>query len=201
MRSDGVQRGASSRHWLALRMTRPGLAIVGVCRRSPPGLKPHAHRGEDAGLRVRGLWCFERLIWIGHRDRLENLGHQPLPPAVLPGGRSSDRRRSHPGSCRAKRLCRGGSISEKTARGARDRIGLSAWCGSVSERAAGRSLYRFRGFECGLGALWQPVLRQRAGSTPSSATTTATGLRGAYGIESGLPHPAVRREAPLIAWA
>ena len=56
-----------------LRLTRPGLAIVGVCRRPPPGLKPHAHRGEDAGLRARGLWCFERVIRVANRDRVENL--------------------------------------------------------------------------------------------------------------------------------
>jgi hypothetical protein len=61
-------------------MTRPGPAVVGVCRRSPPGLKPHARRGEDAGLRVRGLWCFERLIQIGHRDRLA----EPRIPSSAP---------------------------------------------------------------------------------------------------------------------
>ncbi len=32
--------------------------------------KPHARRGERRGHRVRGLWCFERLIRVGHRNRL-----------------------------------------------------------------------------------------------------------------------------------
>ena len=54
----------------ALRVTRLGLVIVGICCRSPPGLKPHARRGERRGHRVCGLWCFERLIRVGHRDRL-----------------------------------------------------------------------------------------------------------------------------------
>jgi hypothetical protein len=200
VRSDGVQRGASSRHWLALRMTRPGLAIVGVCRRSPPGLKPHAHRGEDAGLRARGLWCLERLIRIGHRDRLENLGHQPLPPAVLPGGRSSDRRRSHPGSCRAKGSAAARSISEKTARGARDRIGLSAWCGSVSERAAGRSLYRFRGSSAGLARCGH----QFCGRGPAQLRARQRQPRRGYeGLTGSRAACRTRQfgEAPLIAWA
>ena len=163
-------------------------------QRSPPGLKPHAHRGEDAGLRVRGLWCFERLIWIGHRDRLGNLGHQPLPPAVLPGGRSSDRRRSHPGSCRAKRLCRGGSISEKTARGARDRIGLSAGAVQHLNTRPG-SLSRLVGSaSCRLGAQWPPLPRQRAISTPDSPTTITTRTaRDLWVWEPRCTRPSVRR--------
>src|SRR6516165_6096081 len=68
-----------------------------------------------------------------------------------------------------------GSISDEAAGGARDRIGLSAWCGSASERGAGRSLYRLVGSAaCRLGTQWPPVLRQRAISTPDSPTTTAT---------------------------
>ena len=38
-----------------------------------------------------------------------------------------------------------GSISDKAAPCARDRIGLSAWCGSASERAGQDPLYRFGG--------------------------------------------------------
>ena len=153
-------------------------------QRSPPGLKPHAHRGEDAGLRARGLWCFERLIWIGHRDRLENLGHQPLPPAVLPGGRSSDRRRSHPGSCRAKGFCRGGiDLREDGAR----RPGQNwpfRWRGSASEPRPG-SLSRLVGSAaCRLGAQWPPLPRQRAISTPDSQRRPRRGPRGISGFES-----------------
>ena len=38
-----------------------------------------------------------------------------------------------------------GPISDKTARGARDKIGLSICCSSACKRAAGRSLHRFVG--------------------------------------------------------
>ena len=66
----GVLRGAFLQHWLssAHDAARP-------CRSRhllPPAArpKPHARRGERRGHRVRGLWCFERLIRVGHRDRL-----------------------------------------------------------------------------------------------------------------------------------
>ena len=182
-------------------MTRPGLAIVGVCRLSPPGLNRTHAEGEDAGLRVRGLWCFERLIRIGHMGPPGESRHQPLPPGVLPGGRSSDRRRSHPGACRAKGLCRGGiDLREDGAR----RPGQN-WPFRLvrfSVRTRGRDPSIGAGFRalvglarcghqfCGRGPA-QPQARQRQ---------SRGGLRGAYGIESGLPHPAVRREARIIAW-
>ena len=47
---------------LALRMTRLGLAAVGICCRPPPGLNRTHAEGRTAEHRVRGLWCFERLI-------------------------------------------------------------------------------------------------------------------------------------------
>jgi hypothetical protein len=163
-------------------MTRPGFAIVGVCRRSPPGLKPHAHRGEDAGLRARGLWCFERLIWIGHRDgppgeprtptsapscpaRRSLVRSSPVTSRLMPGERTLPRRDRSP---RRRREAPGQNWPFRLVR--------------FSVRTRGREIpLLVQGFECGLGALWPPVLRQRAGSTPSSAPPTATGLRGLTG--------------------
>ena len=86
-------------------MTRLGLVVVGICCRSPPGLKPHARRGERRGHRVRGLWCFERLIRVGHRDRLAERRIPSSAPGRPPCGHSKNGCPPQPGSCPADGLC------------------------------------------------------------------------------------------------
>ena len=176
----------------ALRVTRLGLVIVGICCRSPPGLKPHARRGERRGHRVCGLWCFERLIRVGHRDRLAErripklcarpprhvvtqktvAGHSPAPLRLMLCGAGIDLWTMQREAC-------------GTA------LGRPAWVRfSVRPRdlIVGSCARRF-------GMSGRPVLRWQghagpAISPPSSPTTIATGtVRGFTGLRACRPHP------------
>jgi hypothetical protein len=88
-----------------------------------------------------------------------------------------------------------GSISDKTARGDRDRIALSTWCGSAAgcngdpsvsswvRALVGSARSSHQSYDRGPP---QPQARQRR---------SWQGLRGAYGLERTRPHPAVRRRS------
>jgi len=180
---------------LALRVTRLGLVVVGICCRSPPGLKPHARRGERRGHRVRGLWCYERADpgrpqrSLGRTPNTKLCARQPCHVVTRKtvAGHS-------PAPVRLMSSAAPGLISGRcSARRAGQHSAVLPRCGSASGRAA-RSVRGFvRSSVRPVGPPSSTVARSRRARdlTSKLANDDRDGDReGVYGFESLSPAPA-----------